>query len=148
MARPKGWHAVKSRLSYTIEEAARNQGVCRATVRRWLKEGLPCLDEQRPTLILGADLIAFLKARKAPKHIYAPDEFFCFRCKAPRKPALGEIECRAIGPSRKQLVALCPDCTTVMHKAVSQASLARLRGVPGLTISMVDKAISPSTSPG
>ena len=129
MARRKGWRAVKSRLSYTVDEAARNQGVAKGTVLRWLKSGLPCLKDQRPFLILGGDLIAFLKALNPPKQRCKPNELFCFKCKAPRKPAFGEAEFRAQRPTSGRLTALCVECSTVMNKSVSIAALEALKTI-------------------
>jgi hypothetical protein len=147
MARPKGWRAVKSRLSYTVEEVARNQGVSRCTVRRWIKTGLACLDDQKPMLIIGSDLIAFLKARAQPKHTCAPDEFFCFRCKAPRKAAFGDIETSLAGAGRRQLRALCPDCATIMHKAAGDRTITALDAMPGVSITPAHEAISKGRQP-
>jgi len=58
---------VKVHRSYTVDEASRLLGVAKGTVRRWMTAGLPFLTDQKPALILGADLAAFLKARAKPK---------------------------------------------------------------------------------
>jgi hypothetical protein len=39
-------------------------GVHRNTVREWVKRGLPTIDQKRPMLILGRDLIEFLQQRR------------------------------------------------------------------------------------
>lgn len=51
--------AIKLHYSYTSEEAAMMLGVSKGSVRRWLKDGLPHLTDQRPYLILGDDLREF-----------------------------------------------------------------------------------------
>lgn len=141
MGRRTGWRAVKSYKSYTVEEAARNQRVAKGTVRRWLKSGLPCLNEKRPCLILGGDLVDFLKNRKKPKQTCKPEECYCFRCKAPRKAALGEVEYKPLTPTNGQLIALCGECTTVMHKRISLATLDTLKGILHITIRQQTKPI-------
>ena len=127
MARAKGWRAVKSGLSYTVGEVARNQGVAKGTVLRWLKTGLPYIKDQRPYLILGGDLVTFLKARKPPKQKLALDEFRCFTCKAPRKPAFNMVEYAPKSPKSGMLTALCAVCSTVMNKGASYALLEPLK---------------------
>jgi hypothetical protein len=49
-------------ITYTVEEAARTLGVHKNTVRAWLKRGLPTIDAERPTLILGRELAHFRRA--------------------------------------------------------------------------------------
>jgi hypothetical protein len=127
MARRKGWRAVKSGASYTVDEVARNQAIAKGTVLRWIKSGLPCLKDQRPFLILGGDLVAFLKALKTPKQKCQPNELYCFKCRAPRKPAFDQAEFRPSKVTSGRLTALCGHCSTVMHKNVSNATLQALK---------------------
>ena len=78
----------KIHRNYTVEEAAVVFGVHRNTVRAWIKRGLPTTDSRRPILILGADLRAFLSARRMKnKRTCQPEEMYCMRCRAPRAPA-------------------------------------------------------------
>ena len=58
---------VKIHRSYTYEELAGVFGIHKNTVVGWVKKGLPCLQEQRPFLILGANAKAFLQAQRASK---------------------------------------------------------------------------------
>jgi hypothetical protein len=141
MTRRTGWRAVKSHESYTVEEVARNQGVAKGTVRRWLKNSLPALHEKRPCLILGGDLVDFLKRQKKPKQTCKPEECYCFKCKAPRKAAIGEAEYQPITSTNGQLIALCGECTTLMHKRVSLATLKALNGILKISIRQQAKPI-------
>ena len=61
MARRSSSRGVKLHWNYSVEEAARATGNCKGTVRRWLKDGLPAITDQKPLLILGGDLIDYLK---------------------------------------------------------------------------------------
>ena len=144
MARSKGWRAVKSHESYTVEEVTRNQNVAKGTVRRWLKTGLPSLTEKRPCLILGGDLVDFLKKQKKRKQICKLEECYCFKCRTPRKPAFGEAEYRPLTPTNGQYIALCEVCTTLMYKRISLPTVAALKGILQITIRQEAKPISKS----
>lgn len=55
------------------------------TIRAWIKNGLKTIDNGKPTLIYGNDLITFLKTRNAQnKCAVAFDEMFCMGCKDAR----------------------------------------------------------------
>jgi excisionase family DNA binding protein len=56
------WRRIKSKYSYTVEEAARALNLHRNTVRNWIRRGgLIAMTGSRPHLILGAVLVEFLK---------------------------------------------------------------------------------------
>lgn len=115
------WRRIKSKLSYTIEEAARALGLHRNTVRHWVKKGgLPALTETRPHLILGSDLVAFLQARRAArKRRCRAGELYCLRCRAPRQPVPGLVEYRALTSTRGRIVGICSTCEAIVHRFVS-----------------------------
>ena len=95
MAKRVNPRRVKRHRNYTIEEAARALGVAKATVRNWIAKGLPILKDQRPFLILGGDLIAYLEASAPKKQSCQPHQCFCFRCRCPRDPRLAARAGRA-----------------------------------------------------
>lgn len=126
--------AVKIHRNYTVEEAARVTGCAKGTIRRWVSSGdLPAITTERPYLILGVDLVEFLKARRQKRSKLRPHECFCLKCKAPRAPALGMAEFMPLTASTGNLRALCERCLTVMHKAISRAGLAALAGILEVT---------------
>lgn len=118
--------SIKHHYSYTIDEAARLLGVSKGSVRRWLSEGLTCLKDQRPFLIMGDDLRAFLDRRAKPKFRCQPHELFCFNCREPRSAAGKLIDYKPRTPRSGQLTALCAMCGTTMHKNFSAAKLPLL----------------------
>lgn len=119
---------VKQAVAYDVAEAARLLGVHRNTIRRWLKEGLEPIDNRRPLLIHGSHLRTFLsKRRKSRKHPCRPGEFFCFRCRAPRKPWGGTADVTLRTEKLASLLALCAECETPMYRAVRVADLPSLR---------------------
>lgn len=134
MARPKvrrkpDWRAIRKHRPYRVDEAARALGVCKATVRRWIKQGLPAIADSKPILILGRDLIAFLQKRRRAKQQCEPGEFYCFRCRTPKRAAFGEAEIVHTATTSVNLRALCATCATVMHKRVSLRKLAQLTAI-------------------
>ncbi len=58
---------IKSHRTYRPDEAARVTGINKQTVHRWIKAGLPAIKDQKPYLIMGADLLDYLKNRYGPK---------------------------------------------------------------------------------
>jgi len=66
MVRPLNPNLVKIHLNYTVEDIAALFGVHKNTVRIWVKKnGLPVCDDRKPMLILGSELKAFLRQKKA-----------------------------------------------------------------------------------
>jgi predicted transcriptional regulator len=132
--RRAGWRAVKLHRNYTVDEVARTLGRCKGTVRRWLGAGLPAVSDRRPALILGEDLIDFLKAQSKPRTRCALDECYCFKCRAPRKAAGGMADWIPMTPTSGDLQALCEQCDTIMHKRVSHRQLEALRAILDVSI--------------
>ena len=125
---------VKKHRTYTVEELADATGATEATVRIWVKRGLPALTAQRPMLILGRDVRGFFERqalqRKRPTQL---GEFFCFRCKEPRTPALGIADYLPLGPSHGRLVALCSACERECSRMVSIRDLPAWRAFCGIS---------------
>lgn len=96
---------------YTIKMAARIIGVSEATFRKWTKDGLRLIADQRPYLVRGADLIEFLVKREAAnKVMMAKGQFYCMRCKSPRDPSDGSVSYQPITESTGRLSAICGKC--------------------------------------
>ena len=116
---------VKLNRSYTFEELAAVLGVHKNTVASWVKNGLPCLKERRPFLIMGAEARAYLQQqRKAKKQQCKPDELFCMRCKMPARPAENFVEYIPLSATKGRLTGFCGRCESVMNKFVSVESLS------------------------
>lgn len=115
----------KIHRNYTVEEVARLYQVHRNTVRQWLADGLPKVnDGERPVLILGSELFAFLARRRAKrKRPCGTAEFYCMRCRTPRPAAGSMADYQPLTPSTGNLVALCATCQTAMYKRVKLTQL-------------------------
>ncbi|MFC2952290.1 helix-turn-helix domain-containing protein [Marinicaulis aureus] len=127
--RKPNWRGIRKHRPYRVDEAARTLGVCKATVRRWIKQGLPTIDNQKPMMVLGRNLIEFHEKRKRAKAPCGLGEFFCFRCRQPKPAAFGEAEIVSATAKTVNLRALCATCSTIMHKRVSLRKLASLAAI-------------------
>lgn len=142
MRRRPSYRAIHTHLSYTVEELARATGVCKATVRRWLKAGLPAITDMRPALIVGADAITFLRRRGRPTRRCKLGEFFCFACREPRRPAFREAEIASRTIHTLNVRALCEACATTMHTRVSLKRIAQFCAL----VRLPDKQAEPHLS--
>ncbi len=128
------YRRVKIHRSYTVEEVARLFGNHKNTVRAWVKAGLPTADRKRPTLILGRDLATFLQSRRAGrKQPCQLGEMYCVRCRAPKTPAANMVEFKPVTEKIGNLIAICPDCDSIMNRCVSMAKLGSVQGKMEIT---------------
>jgi excisionase family DNA binding protein len=125
---------VKIHRCYTIDELARVVGAAKGTVRRWIKSGLPALRDQKPMLVLGEDVLHFLSARKRSRMKCKPDECYCVKCRAPRRPAGDMAEFVRLTDTTGNLRGICPDCGSLMHKRIRCDAIEPLRAVLDVTI--------------
>jgi excisionase family DNA binding protein len=140
---------VKIHRNYTVEEIAKLFGIHKNTVRRWVKEGLATIDDKRrPMLILGHDLTAFLKARRAKnKRPCKPGELYCVRCRTPKPPAGAMAEYSPITEKFGNLVAICPDCDSIMNRRVSLARIGEFHGKVDISFSEALRHLVESAKP-
>lgn len=124
---------VKLHYSYSIEETSRALGVHKNTVRGWRARGLTPIDQSCPILFQGSALREFLeRERRAAKRPCPAGHMYCLRCRAPRMPALGMVDCLARNTASGNLKGLCDTCGAVMHRRVSLAALAVI--MPGIDV--------------
>jgi hypothetical protein len=124
MARRFKTQGIKANKAYRVDELADAAFVTIPTVRNWLKSGMQRVDGNRPTMILGFQALDFLKARKeSAKQPMALDEFFCMRCKAPRKALGAMADYIPMSQAGGRLTALCADCERVCNRNISAAQL-------------------------
>lgn len=117
---------IKSLRCYTIPEAADVTGVSDRTIRAWIKQGLTAMTDERPTLVRGDALFSYIQhQRQGRKSRLSPDEFYCLKCRAARKPAGGLVDCERNG-TRAKLSAICETCDTIMHKPIPPDSVPTL----------------------
>jgi len=118
---------VKIHRSYTVEEVAHLLGTHKNTVRTWVKVGLPTCDSRRPTLILGRYLAEFLQTRRRKnKRSCQADEMYCFRCRAPKRPAGSMADYQPTTVALGNLSGICPDCEGMMYRRTSLGKLTAI----------------------
>lgn len=125
-ARIVSWRASKSHRNYTIEVATSALEQDRGTVRLWIGNDLSTLTDSKSSLILGEDQVDFLKKRGHHRTTCGSGEFFCFRCRVPRRTALemAEIVNRSVVSVNRR--ALCAICETPMNRRIPHAQTVRL----------------------
>lgn len=120
---------VKIHRTYTVEEIATLLVVHKNTVRRWLGAGLATIDRQRPLLVKGCVLVAFLKDSRAKKKCKCmPGQLYCLRCGVPTRPAGCRVAYRPFTFDRGTLIGTCPNCEARLCRRVS---LAKMTGAIG-----------------
>lgn len=140
---------VKLHHTYTLAEAGKALGICKATVADWIKaEGLPTIDKKRPILIKGAELRTFLQTRRAwVKQPLKAGQLYCLKCREPRQP-LGEVaDYRAISETAGRLEAICPVCERMMYRTTSRAKLDSAKGKLAVTFTSLLLHIKDSPTP-
>ena len=112
--------AVKQVLTYTVEEAADALHVTTATVRNYIRRGLPVLANKRPALISGQEIRRFLRAeRSAKKSPLAPDELRCPSCQRGRRPFGLLVDVEPISQKTAILKGLCEVCETPSSRFIA-----------------------------
>lgn len=118
---------IRRNCTYTVQDLCQLFGVHKNTVREWFRHGLPKTDSERPYLIHGNDLREFLAARRQSRRKRcALDEFYCFRCRHPRR-AMGNLADLGFRSAKTvEITGLCESCGTSLHKLQSVKALPKL----------------------
>jgi len=139
---------VKIHRSYTVEEVTRLLGKNKNTVLNWIKNGLATIDDKRPMLILGTDLMAFLQARRVKnKQSCKPGQLYCVRCRAPKFPWGNMADYEPVTEKIGNLTAICPDCESIINRRVSQARIWEVCGNIDITFPEEQRHIVERTKP-
>lgn len=111
---------IKRDYSYNIEEITELFAVHNNTVRSWIRAGLKLIDKQRPHMVHGSDLIAYLNEKQTKrKHTCKHDELYCFKCRLPRPAWEGLIDIEIKTEKILQLIGICETCGTEVYRTGS-----------------------------
>lgn len=103
--------------------------VHKGTVRLWIKQGLSVIDDLRLMLILGSDLVTFLKKKRAKnKHPCKPGEIYCVKCCVPKSPAGNMADYMGQTETLGNLIGVCPDCENVIYRCINPAKIDKVSG--------------------
>lgn len=118
---------IKATWPYEVQEIADLFGLHKNAVLCWLKEGLQADTSRRPYLVRGDELIRFLNERqKSKKCKCATDEFFCVKCRNPRKAYEGIADLQIESPNRFRVKAICAVCSTPMNKVQGMKNFSKI----------------------
>jgi len=121
---------VRLAYSYFVHEVAELFGVHVNAVRRWPKAGLRTIDDRRPHLIHGTDLVEFLSARQRDRrHKCAADEMFCCRCRAPRRPVERRVVVDTVNARQIIIRGICEACGARMNRGGLRSRMGEIRRV-------------------
>ena len=115
---------LKATRSYTVTETAQTLGVSKGTVRSWLRNGLPALTMQRPTLVLGDHLRAYIQERRQKARFkLGVEELYCFSCKEPHSPMGNLVDAISQTVRTVRLQGLCPRCGKTSNRIIRRSAL-------------------------
>lgn len=139
---------IKIHRSYSIEDAARTLGVHKNTVANWLKNGLSPIDDQRPILIQGRVLRAFLRERRdRQKRRCSVGELYCLKCRSPKPPLDRKAIYVPLTNAGGNLQGRCSDCLSIICRRVSLARLHEFSAVLTITSKQASLRINDRQTP-
>lgn len=116
---------IKQNRSYSIPELASLFGVRVETVRRWVRQGLPAIDDQRPKLIHGAQLREWLIAKRSKRRMKCgPRQMYCCKCRDAREMMPGSAVVTFRNEKSASIKAHCIVCGTSMFRQSSKTDAA------------------------
>lgn len=126
--------AVNKALTYTIEEAANALGVTTATIRNYVRRGLPIMTSQRPYLISGEALRLFLlNERENRKKPLQADELFCPSCRKGRRPFGMMVDLFMMSGKSGRLTGLCETCDGPSQRMISTRQIKNFAAIFDIT---------------
>jgi hypothetical protein len=147
MTRRFNYRRVKIHRNYPIAELAALIGAHKQTIGRWIAAGLPTTDRERPYLIRGLDFHEFIRARRPVKQKCPPGEFYCVRCREPKRPACEMADYIPRTATRGSLTGICPTCGTMIYRAITLAKLDEVRGDLEVAYPKAQQRLNDSSNP-
>ncbi len=122
-------HLITARRCYRMKDIADLYRINKRTCRRWIIEGLKVVEANTSSpLIMGKDLILFLKNKQAKKKIkLKDDELYCVKCRKGVKAKIGSEKIiktgKTIGKANKELLiksGVCENCGTRLNRYANE----------------------------
>lgn len=125
--RKPDFRRIRPSQTYSIAELASAIQRSPATVRAWLRQGMPTVDSLKPTVIDGAQAKEWLRRKWASRKAKAGgNEAHCLRCRGPRAFAEGSRSLRRITVKVLAISGTCAVCGCRTNKFASAQSVAIL----------------------
>ena len=142
--------SVNKVLTYTAEAAATALGVTTATVRSYIRRGLPVMSSQRPYLISGEALREFLIEERAAKKVpLKPNELYCPSCRRGRRPFGLLVDLAPLTAKTGLLKGLCERCEGPSNRMIAYKQLTDFTAIFNITkggcYSLIDTIPAPLT---
>lgn len=147
MARRYDSRRVKIHRSYDVSEVAGLLDVHKRTVERWIKAGLPLVAHERPSLIHGSDLRAFLAALQPRKQPCRKGEIFCVGCREPKRPAGGAVEHIPRSATTVLVAGICPDCDRMIYRVAKVSVFASTAAISDVARQHAQERLIDSRAP-
>lgn len=148
MTRKPDWRRIKRHRAYTVNETALATKSHRNTVRSWIRAGLAVVGGGRPTLLLGGDIVAFLKDRSdRRRRKCGPGEMYCLKCRDAVVPDGGIADLERRTEKVGRLVGLCPRCGRLIFRLVSLGRLSAAVGGLNVQVQAADRRIEDTGQP-
>ena len=126
--------AVSKALTYTIDEGATALGVTTATIRNYVRRGLPIMTSQRPYLISGEALRAFLlHERESRKKPLQADQLFCPSCREGRRPFGMMVDLFMMSGKSGRLTGLCEVCDGASQRMIGIRDIKKFADIFDIT---------------
>lgn len=117
---------IKQKHSYTVPDISASLGVTVGTVRRWIANGLPTIDDERPRLVHGSALRKWLvDRRKTRRTKCGPRQMYCFKCRDARDMLPGSAVTTHRNDKLASIEALCVACGSKMFRQCSKVNAAK-----------------------
>ena len=117
--------AVKAALSYEVSEAALALGKTPATIRHWIKDGLPVMSSRKPYLISGEAIRTYLRAKyEAARRPLGPDHFYCPSCREARQPVDMAATLSPNNARTSLLKGVCDHCGSTCTRMISTSKVS------------------------
>lgn len=135
---------IRQTRSYDRREISKVLGVHKNTITLWVRQGLRPMDDQRPELFHGSEIVRFIKLRQQNrKQICADDEMYCLKCHAPRKAVLGSVSIETPNEKTANLVGKCSICEANINRRISLTKVAIFEKSFGIKKRQISHLIEP-----
>lgn len=126
--------AINQALTYTTEEAARALKVTPATIRNYVRRGLPIMTRQRPFLFYGEDLREFaIQERLRAKRPLEDDELYCPSCSRGQRPFGLMVDLVPRNAKTGFLSGLCEVCDGPSNRIIGLRKLSEFAATFDIT---------------